>query len=139
MKVAFSKSILYYDCELLFEAVDENGRGYIAVHDSCQTDCKYIVAPATRANLTAFKAGRIGLRDLLLAAPDGEWYITEPGGDAEAIPLIRQPTPITEQADLLETDYYVMTADTAQTQPEGAEKHLHLADTAPHDTKSSKP
>ncbi len=139
MKVAFSESILYYDCELLFEAVDENGRGYIAVHDGCQTDCEYIVAPETRANLTAFKAGRIGLRDLLLAAPDGEWYITEPGGDAEAIPLIRQPTPITEQADLLETDYYVMTADTAQTQPEGAEKHLPPENAATHNAAFSKP
>ena len=130
MKVAFKESILYYDCEMLFEAEDENGRRYIAVHDSCQTECEYIVAPATRENLAAFKAGRIGLRDLLLASPGGEWYTTESGGNAEEIPVSRQPSPITDRTDLLDGNYYVVTENSGQTQPEEAKRPLPSANAA---------
>ena len=116
MKVAFKESILYYDCELLVEAEDETGRRYIAVHDDdCQAGCEYVVVPATPENLTTFKAGGIGLRDLLLASPDGEWYTTEPGGDADEIPLTRQPTRITDRHDLLKGDYYVAATDVEKT------------------------
>ena len=131
MKVAFKESILYYDCELLFEAEDETGRRYIAVHDDdCQTGCEYVVAPATGENLTAFKAGQIGLRDLLLASPGGEWYTTEPGGNAEEIPLSRQPGLITDRTDLLDGNYYVVTDNSGQAQTEDAKQPLPSANSA---------
>ncbi len=118
MKVAFKESILYYDCELIFEAEDETGRRYIAVHDDdCQTGCEYFMAPATREDLAAFKAGQVGLRSLLRASPAGEWYTARMGADADGITLLRQSTPITDQADLLETDYYVRTDTPGQTRP----------------------
>ena len=101
MKVALKESILYNDCELLFEAEDETGRCYIALHDDdYQTGCEHIMVPTTHEDMAAFKAGRMGLRDLLLASPGGEWYVTEPGGNADGIPVVRQPTPITDHPDL---------------------------------------
>ena len=131
MKVAFKESILYYDCELIFEAEDETGRRYIAVHDDdYQTGCEYFMVPATREDLTAFKAGQVGLRSLLLASPAGEWHTTKIAADTDGITLIRQPTPITDQADLLATDYYVMTANAGQTQPEDAKQPPLSADAA---------
>ena len=133
MNVTFKESILYYDCELLFEAEDETGRRYIAVHDDdYQTGCEYIVAPATREDMIAFKAGQIGLRSLLLASPAGEWYTTKLGMDTNGITLIRQSTPITEHSDLLDGDYYVTTANPGQAQPEDAKQSSASADTAPH-------
>ena len=75
LNVAFLESILYYDCELLFEAIDANGQRYIAVHHSeYPAGCEYSVAPAAQSDLAAFKAGSIGLRRLLLSHPAGEWY-----------------------------------------------------------------
>ena len=56
MNVKYLESILYYDCELLFEAADTTGQRYIAVHDrDCESGCEYIVAPASRDNMAAFK------------------------------------------------------------------------------------
>ena len=133
MKVAFKESILYNDCELLFEAEDETGRRYIAVlDDDYQTGCEYIMAPATHEDMAAFKAGRMGLRDLLLASPGGEWYATEPGGDADGIPVVRQPTPITDHPDLLDGDYYVPIINSGQAQPEDAKQSPPSADASPH-------
>ena len=108
MKVAFQESIVYYDCELLFEAVDQDGQGYIAVHGECKTAyCEYDVVPATQENLTAFKAGRIGLNELLRAAPAGEWYNTEPGGTPENITLVLRTEPLPADLRDTDTDYYV--------------------------------
>ena len=122
MNVTVKESILYYDCELIFEAEDETGRRYIAVHDDdYQTGCEYIMAPATHEDLAAFRSGQIGLRSLLLASPAGEWYTTSIGVDTDAITLTRQPTPITENTDLLEGDYYVTAADSGQSSREATE------------------
>lgn len=102
MKVAFKESVLYYDCEMLFEAEDETGRRYIAVHDNeHQNGSKYIMVPVTEAGLVEFKAGQIGLRSLLLASPNGEWYTTKMGVDTDGMTLIRQPTSITDHLDFL--------------------------------------
>ena len=133
MKVAFKESILYNDCELLFEAEDETGRRYIALHeDDYQTGCEYIMAPATHEDLTAFKAGQIGLRSLLLASPNGEWYTTKMGVDTDGITLTRQPTPITDHPDLLDGDYYVTIVNSGQAQSEDANQPPPSADAAPH-------
>ena len=79
MNVDFLESILYYDCELLFEAVDAVGQRYIAVHagefpPGCRYGCEYAGAPAFQSDLAVFKAGTIGLRSLLLSHPTKQWY-----------------------------------------------------------------
>ena len=113
MKVTLRESLLYYDCELLFEAGDEAGQRYIAVHtDDYQTGCDYIVAPASREKLADFKAGRFSLRSLLLASPDGEWYTARIGVDTDEIILTKQALPITECADLPDTDYFMAATPT---------------------------
>ena len=123
LNAAFLESILYYDCELLFEAIDAAGQRYIAVHHSeypaeCQYGCEYIVAPAAQSDLAAFKAGSIGLRRLLLAHPAGEWYTARLGADDGPIVLVRQPTPITEGcANLLAEDYFLSSADYSAAPP----------------------
>ena len=108
MNVTFQESILFYDCEIMFQAADDGGRHYIAVHgDESPDGCQYIVAPASLENLAAFKAGRIGLRCLLLAAPDGEWHTATIGPAADGITLARQPRPVADCPDLLESDFYL--------------------------------
>ena len=108
MKVTLQESLLYYDCELLFEAGDDTGQRYIAVHtDDHPTGCDYIVAPASREKLADFKAGKFSLRSLLLAAPDGEWYTARIGVDTDEIILTKQASPVTECADLPDADYFM--------------------------------
>lgn len=117
LNVDYLESILYCDCELLFAAVDAAGQRYIAVHRGeypagCRYGCEYAVVPVSGYNLAAFRAGKIGLRSLLLAHPAGEWYATRLGADAGPIVLARQPTPITEGcANLLAEDYFVSGID----------------------------
>ena len=119
LNVAFLESILYYDCELLFEAIDAAGQRYIAVHHSeYPAGCEYSVAPAAQSDLAAFKAGSIGLRRLLLSHPAGEWYTARLGADDGPIVLVKQSTPITEGcANLLAGDYFVSSADYSAVPP----------------------
>ena len=118
MNVTHRESILYYDCELLFEAEDEYGQRYIAVHDKdYQPGCAYIIAPATSEDMAAFKAGQIGLKSLLMASPPGEWYTSKIGTDTHEIALTRQYTPITDCPNLLDADYYVGTVESNETPP----------------------
>ena len=126
MNVDFLESILYYDCELLFEAVDAVGQRYIAVHagecpSGCRNGCEYAVAPASQSDLAAFKAGTIGLRSLLPSHPTKQWYTARLGADGGPIALAKQPTPITEGcANLLEGDYYLSATDYSAAQSQEA-------------------
>ena len=122
MNVKYLESILYYDCELLFEAADDAGQYYVAVHDrDCESGCEYIVVPAALENLAAFKAGQIGLRSLLQAAPGGAWYTARLSADADMdtdtgeINLTPQPTQIADSADLLAADYYIANSTNPET------------------------
>ena len=87
MNLTFQESILFYDCEMLFQATDDTGQQYLA----------------------DFKAGRIGLRQLLLASPNGEWHTATIGPSANPITLTRQPLPPADCPDLLAPDYYLPT------------------------------
>ena len=59
MNVTFQESILYYDCELIFTAVDEIGQQYVAAHTGdYETGCEYIVAQVSPEILTDFKAAK---------------------------------------------------------------------------------
>lgn len=122
MIVKYLESILYYDCELLFEAADAAGQRYIAVHDrDYESGCEYIVAPTDLENLAAFKAGQIGLRRLLQAVPRGAWYTarlnanTDMGTDTGEINLTPQPTQLADASNLLTADYYIANSTNPET------------------------
>ena len=117
LSVDFLESILYCDCELLFAAVDAAGQRYIAVHRSeypagCRYGCEYAVAPVSEHDLSAFQAGKIGLRRLLLSYPARQWYTARLGADDGPIVMVRQPNPINAGcANLLDGDYFVSPSD----------------------------
>ena len=110
MNVTYQDSILYNDCELIFEAADETGRRYIAVHiGDYETGCEYIMAPASPESLVAFKNGKIDLRHLLLDSPTQEWYTAalDVNDDDVAIALKQKDTPISDYNDLPGAGFYI--------------------------------
>ena len=110
MNVTYQDSILYNDCELIFEAADETGRRYIAVHiGDYKTGCEYIMAPASPESLVAFKNGKIDLRHLLLDSPTQEWYTAalDVNDDDVAIALKQKDTPISDCNDLPGAGFYI--------------------------------
>ena len=122
MNLTHKESLLYYDCELLFEAADDSGQRYIAMHDGdCEAGCAYIVTPATRKNLAAFKAGKIDLRSLLLSAPKGIWYAAAMVAGADGIILTEQGTRIADCGYLPDAGYYIARPDFPGKTPQGGE------------------
>ena len=110
MNVAYRDSILYNDCELIFEAADETGRRYIAVHTGdYETGCEYLIAPASPESLIAFKNGKIDLRHLLLDSPTQEWYTAalDVNDDDVAIALKQKYNPISGRNDLPGAGFYI--------------------------------
>ena len=114
MNVTYQDSILYNDCELIFEAADETGRRYIAVHTGdYETGCEYMMAPASTDSLAAFKHGEIDLLSLLLDSPTQEWYtaVLDVNDDDAAIALRQQDTPISRYDDLPGAGFYIGVGD----------------------------
>ena len=108
MNIFHRETLDYYDCVLLFEAEDETGRKYVAVHDDdYQTGCEYIVTPVPQQSLTAFKAGRIDLRRLMAASPDGQWYMTKVGVETRSIALVPGDGPVVTSGNLPDEGYYM--------------------------------
>ena len=110
MNVAYQDSILYNDCELIFEAADETGRRYIAVHTGdYETGCEYLIAPASPESLIAFKNGKIDLLHLLLDSPTQEWYTAalDVNDDDVAIALKQKDNPISGRNDLPGAGFYI--------------------------------
>ena len=119
MNITYCRSLLYYDCELIFEAEDDAGLKYLAVHhDETAAGCEYAVVPVCPPALAQLKAGQLDLRSLMLAAPGGQWYTTSSDGDTDtdAFVLAVQPTPIAMCESLPDAGYYV-----AVNNPESAE------------------
>ena len=116
MKIFHKESLEFYDCELLFEAEDETGRKYIAVHDGdFDTGCEYIVVPVLRNTLTEFKAGLTDLRSLMQSCEENVWYKANIEVHSKDIKLIRQGSSIFEGDVLPGQDYYVSRADISTT------------------------
>ena len=108
MNILHREILDYYDCVLLFEAEDETGRKYIAVHDDdYQTGCEYIVTPVIQTNLTAFKAGRMDLRRLMAESPDGQWYMTRIGVETTDIELDPRDGPFNDSGNLPAEGHYI--------------------------------
>lgn len=110
MNVTYEETILCNDCDLLFEAADETGRRYIAVHTGdYETGCDYMMAPTSPESLADFKNGKIDLRRLLLDSPTEEWYTAalDVNDDDAAIVLRQQDTPISRCDHLPGAGFYV--------------------------------
>ena len=117
MNIAYRRSLLYYDCELIFEAADDAGRKYLAVHNAeTPAGCEYAVVLVSPPELAQLKAGQQDLRSLMLTAPSGKRYTTGSYGNSDAFVLAVQPTPVTMCASLPDAGYYV-----AVNNPEPAE------------------
>ena len=99
----------YYDGPLVFEATDAAGNHYIASAIPPQDGlARYAVTAARPERLRKLREGRLGLRTLMLEAPDGAWYITSTNSDpGEYLTLKRQEGNI-EDADVLPLPGYTM-------------------------------
>ena len=112
MRIFHKESLEFYECELLFEAEDETGRKYIAVHDAdFDTGCEYIVVPVLRNSLTEFKSGLTDLRSLMQSCEENVWYKSSIEVQSKDINLIPQGSSIFEGDVLPDRDYYVRGAD----------------------------
>ena len=112
MKIIHKESLEYYECELLFEAEDETGRKYIALHDDdFDSGCQYVVVPVDKSYLTNFKAGRIDLQNLILSYGEDVWYRAEIGTNSTEISLVQQTSAMSDAAVLPEPGYYISGAD----------------------------
>ena len=68
MKVKQVETLVVYDCELLFQAKDQEGQTYMVSHTgSYDAECEYIAVPVDEKSLSHYKAGQMDLRDLMLA------------------------------------------------------------------------
>ena len=114
MKIFHKESLEFYECELLFEAEDETGRKYIAVHDAdFDTGCEYIVVPVLKNTLTEFKSGLTDLRSLMQSCQENVWYKSSIEVQSKDIDLIPQGSSILEGDVLPDRDFYVRRADTS--------------------------
>ena len=85
----------WYDGPEVFVAVDESGRLYLGdcISQSGGGSC-YRVVPVDRDQVQRLYEGRIGLRDAMLEAGTGGWWLWEP--DKAEAELIPQASPIAE-------------------------------------------
>ena len=99
----------YYDGPLVFEATDEAGNHYIASAIPSRDELdRYAVTAARPERLRELREGRLGLRTLMLEAPDSAWYLTSTNSDpGEYLTLERQEGNI-EDADALPLPGYTM-------------------------------
>ena len=108
MNIVHKESLEYYDCELLFEAEDDTGRKYLAIHDDdYETGCRYVVVPVNKNSLTRFKAGLIDLRTIMMSHDEQLWYRTDINIDSTTITLTEQTSAISESDVLPEVDYFI--------------------------------
>ena len=114
MNIVHKQSLEYYECELLFEADDDTGRKYIAVHDGDhETGCHYVVVPVDKNSLTTFKAGLIDLRTLMMSHDESIWYRADVSVDSTTISLTQQTSTMAEGGILPEQGYFISGVDTS--------------------------
>ena len=101
MKIKQGETLLLYDCELLFQAQDPQGRTYMVSHiGECHGECEYVAVPVNQRSLSEYRAGRMDLRDLMLAEGREDWYSAKATGNPGELALERQETPISKSPDL---------------------------------------
>ena len=95
MIITYKDSLQYYDCDIIFEAEDDMGKRYVAVHSGEHEDGEeYNVFPVDGHSLDSFKSGQSDLRNLIMTAPDGTWYKARLGSETQDIVLSKQDAPL---------------------------------------------
>ena len=107
MKVKWAETLLVYDCELLFQAKDQEGQTYMVSHTgSCDAECEYIAVPVDEKSLSQYKAGQMDLRDLMLARGQKSWYFARTTGNPGELALQQQQGRLSESDDLPEKGFH---------------------------------
>ena len=101
MKIKQGETLLLYNCELLFQAQDQQGQTYMVNHiGKCHGECEYIAAPVNQRNLSEYKAGRMDLRELMLTDGHDVWYSATATTIPGELALQRQQTSLSESPEL---------------------------------------
>ena len=87
MKIKQGETLLFYECELLSQAQDQQGQTYMVSHiGKCHGECEYIAVPVNQKSLSQYKAGRIDLRELMLTGGERSGTPQEPPDPPESWP-----------------------------------------------------
>ncbi len=101
MKIKQGETLLLYECELLFQAQDQQGQTYMVSHiGKCHGECEYIAVPVNQKSLSEYKAGRIDLRELMLTGEREVWYSARATRNPGELALQRQETSLSESPEL---------------------------------------
>ena len=103
--IRFLRTLLWYDGPQLFEAIDDDGRLYLAEMveeaETASSDDVYLVVPVTESQLDRLLGKSVDLHTIMLEAGTPEWFLAVSDMHFEqAFPIARQSTPIAE-CDLL--------------------------------------
>ena len=96
--IQHTKTLLYYDEPIVFEARDGAGQRYLAmaIEPLAEMD-RYLVVAVSPKQLCQLSTGRIDMRYLLLKAGKDAWFIsTSMIGTKDPIVIERQCTPLEE-------------------------------------------
>ena len=110
MKTITPKTILdYYDGIQIFVAYDEIGGQYVAAMVGTEGDYgRYLVVGVSPANLHQFRCGEIDLRELLLASPKYERFVTVASGKfSDPLNLTAVEEPLEHSALLPEEGFFL--------------------------------
>ena len=127
MKIKKGETLLLYDCELLFQAQDQQGQTYMVSHiGKCHGECEYIAVPVKQNNLSEYNAGRIDLRELMLTGEREIWYSARATTNPGELALQPQDTPLAESPELPPGRASITTTSSASTQNPDQDRSLYL-------------
>lgn len=111
-RIRFLRTLLWYDGPQLFEAIDEDGRLYLAemVEEAEAPDSRdvYVVVPVTDSQISRLCGNSADLHETLLEAGAREWFLTTQDMHFDQpFPIARQSTPIAEYALLGEPGFFL--------------------------------
>ena len=121
MKTVRAFNVLdYYDGIEIFAARDERGEHYLGSRiDTSGDHDRYAVVAVRSERLREFCSGKLDLRELMLEAPKGEWYVTVASmAFGQPMPLELQDT-LLKQADVLPSPGFTLDAELPNDRPIG--------------------
>lgn len=109
-QIRFLRTLLWYDGPQLFEAIDEDGRLYLAEMveeaESADSHDVYLVVPVTDSQISRLLNNSTDLHATLLDAGAKEWFLTTTGMHFDQpFPIVPQSTPIAEYEQLGEPGF----------------------------------
>ena len=108
-EIQHTKTLLYYDEPIVFEARDGAGRHYLAMAiEPFEDEDRYLVVAASPRHLGQLSTGGIDMRSLLLKAGKDAWFIsTTKTGTKDPMVIERQHTSL-ENSELLPDEGFVL-------------------------------